>query len=127
MGGVDEATCVPTFVASEHLSVSAALDSHVYARAHLRVHVRACACVEGLAARKNYGRAVYATGWDSKSAILRVRDVGSADAPTEDRCVRVCVCVCVCMCLWQGVAEAATSEGLARLRPRLADGVAADS
>ena len=36
----------------------------------------------GLAARKNYGRVTYATGWDRKSAILRARDVGSADAPT---------------------------------------------
>ena len=37
----------------------------------------------GLAARKNYGRQVYASGWDSKSAILRVKDVGSPDAPSS--------------------------------------------
>lgn len=36
----------------------------------------------GLAARKNYGRVVYATGWDRKSAILRVADQGSPDAPS---------------------------------------------
>ena len=35
-----------------------------------------------LAARKNYGRMVYAAGWDSKSAILRVKDQGSPDAPS---------------------------------------------
>mgnify|MGYP006087716751 CR=1 FL=1 len=38
----------------------------------------------GLAARKNYGRVTYATGWDRKSAILSTRDMGSADAPTLD-------------------------------------------
>ena len=27
---------------------------------------------------------VYATGWDSKSVILRVRDAGSPDAPSQD-------------------------------------------
>jgi len=37
----------------------------------------------GLAARKNYGRMVYATGWDAKSVILRVKDQGSPDAPTR--------------------------------------------
>lgn len=31
--------------------------------------------------RKNYGRAVYATGWDRKSAILKVLQVGSPDSP----------------------------------------------
>ena len=35
-----------------------------------------------LAARKNYGRQLYAAGWDSKSAILRVLDNGSPDAPS---------------------------------------------
>ena len=34
------------------------------------------------AARKNYGRVLYAAGWDSKSAILRILDNGSPDAPT---------------------------------------------
>lgn len=38
----------------------------------------------GLAARKNYGRVTYATGWDSRSAILRAKDQGSPDAPTVD-------------------------------------------
>lgn len=37
-----------------------------------------------LAARKNYGRVVYAAGWDAKSVILRVKDVGSPDAPSVD-------------------------------------------
>merc|ERR1712048_782228 len=36
-------------------------------------------------ARKNYGRAVYAAGWDSKSAILKVLDVGAPDAPVVGR------------------------------------------
>eukprot|EP00937_MAST-01D_sp_MAST-1D-sp2_P003164 g3164.t1 len=35
----------------------------------------------GLAARKNYGRMLYASGWDHKSAILKAKDVGSPDAP----------------------------------------------
>ena len=36
-----------------------------------------------LAARKNYGRVLYAAGWDSKSAILRILDNGSPDAPSS--------------------------------------------
>ena len=35
----------------------------------------------GLAARKNYGRMLYASGWDRKSALLRAKDDGSPDAP----------------------------------------------
>ena len=35
----------------------------------------------GLAARKNYGRMLYASGWDRKSAILKTKDDGSPDAP----------------------------------------------
>lgn len=32
-------------------------------------------------ARKNYGRAVYAAGWDRKSVILKILQVGSPDSP----------------------------------------------
>lgn len=37
-----------------------------------------------IAGRDNFGRVVFASGWDDRGAILKVLDNGDATAPTED-------------------------------------------
>ena len=32
--------------------------------------------------RYNFGRVVYAVGWDKRSVVLKVQDVGDSDSPS---------------------------------------------
>ena len=54
-----------------------------------------CTAFVEVTGRRNFGKVIYALGWDAASVILKVFD---GDNPSMCMCVCLCLCLCLCVC-----------------------------